>query len=263
THHQPQCFDELFAGHCYREKPVTFRHEPVLLETGGGIANVADLLGNEPFLVYNADILSDLPLRPLIAEHERAGNIVTLALRSGGGPQHISLNRDGGTIVDIRNMLGTGAPEEFVFTGIYAVQPGFLQLLEHGVKRSVIPTFLEMIRRGEKLGGVVIDDGHWWDVGTRAAYLQLHRDLPQLEFPGYGAPDCAWRNAVHASAFVEDGATLRGCSVIGAHAHVAADSNLNDTIVWAGAQIASRSELTNCIVRRDRTAEGNLRDTDI
>jgi mannose-1-phosphate guanylyltransferase/mannose-1-phosphate guanylyltransferase/phosphomannomutase len=263
THHQPQCFDQLFPGKRYRDKPVTFRHEPVLLETGGGIANVADLLGAEPFLVYNADILSDLPLRPLIAEHERAENMVTLALRSGGGPQHISLNGASGEVTDIRNMLATGAPEEFVFTGIYAVQPEFLKLLEHGVKRSVITTFLEMIRRGEKLGGVVIDDGHWWDVGTRAAYMQLHRDLPQLEFPRYGAPDQAWRDAIHASAVVGAGTALHGCSVVGAGAQVHADSILNDTIVWAGAQIASRSQLSNCIVRRDRTAEGILRDTDI
>lgn len=263
THHQPRCFDELLAGNAYRGRPVTFRHEPVLLETGGGIANVADLLGNEPFLVYNADILSDLPLRPLVAEHERAGNIVTLALRSGDGPQHISLDRERGQIMDIRNLLGTGAPEEFVFTGIYVVQPEFLRLLEPGVKRSVIPTFLEMIRRREKLGGVVIDDGHWWDVGTRAAYLQLHRDLPGLEFPRYPAPHARWRDSVHTTATIESGAALRGCSVVGAGAHVGAASNLNDTIVWSGAQIASRSELTNCIVRRDRSAEGVLRDTDI
>ena len=263
THHQPHCFDELFAGNTYRERPVTFRHEPVLLETGGGIANVTDLLGDEPFLVYNADILSDLPLRPLLAEHERAGNVVTLALRSGEGPQHISLDRERGRIIDIRNLLATGAAEEFVFTGIYAVQPEFLRLLEPGVKRSVIPTFLEMIRRGDKLGGVVIDDGHWWDVGTRAAYMQLHRDLPTLEFPRYAPPDPHWRDSVHVSATVEPGAALRGCSVVGAGARVGAHSNLNDTIAWSGAQIASRSDLTNCIVRRDRSAEGVLRDTDI
>lgn len=263
THHQPQCFDQLFAANSYRDKPLTFRHEPVLLETGGGIANVADLLGDQPFLVYNADILSDLPLRPLLAEHERAGNMVTLALRSGAGPQHISLNRETAQLIDIRNMLGTGAPEEFIFTGIYAVQPEFLKLLEPGVKRSVIPTFLEMIRRGDKLGGVVIDDGHWWDVGTRAAYLQLHRDLPRLEFPRYGAPDPAWRDAIHTTAVIQAGATLRGCSVVGADARVGAASILDDAIVWSGAQIASRTELTNCIVRAERKAEGILRDTDI
>ncbi|MBA2270304.1 MAG: NTP transferase domain-containing protein [Chthoniobacterales bacterium] len=264
THHQPQRFAETFPTGSYRGLPLQFRQEPVLLETGGGIANVADLLGDEPFLVYNADILSDLPLAPLLAEHQRSGNIVTLALRSQAGPQHISLDRHTGRLVDIRNLLGTGAPEEFVFTGIYAVEPEFHRWLQPGVKRSVIPTFLEMIRRGAKLGGVVIDEGHWWDVGTRSAYMQLHRDLPSLPFPHYAAPhDGAWRAAIHGSATVAEGATLRGCSVAGAGSHIGADAVLEDTIAWPGAQIASRSDLRNCIVRSHRKAEGTLRDIDV
>ena len=263
THHQPQRFDEVFPSKTYRGFPLQFRHEPVLLETGGGIANVADWLGDEPFLVYNADILSDLPLAPLLAEHRRAGNMVTLALRSQGGPQHVSLDRATGRLVDIRNLLGTGAPEEFVFTGIYAVEAEFHRWLQPGVKRSVIPTFLEMIRRGAPLGGVVIDQGHWWDVGTRTAYMQLHRDLPSLPFPQYALQDAAWRTAIHGSATVAEGAKLRGCSVVGAGSHVGANAVLDDTIAWPGAKIASRSDLRNCIVRSHRKAEGTLRDIDI
>jgi mannose-1-phosphate guanylyltransferase/mannose-1-phosphate guanylyltransferase/phosphomannomutase len=263
THHQPKRFDEIFPTKTYEGRPLQFRHEPVLLETGGGIANVADLLGNEAFIVYNADILSDLPLAPLLEEHARAGNMVTLALRSQAGPQHICFDRESGKIVDIRNLLGTGHPEEYVFTGIYAVQPEFHRLLDKGVKRSVIPTFLEMIRRGIKLGGVVIDEGHWWDVGTRTAYMQLHRDLPSLPFPRYALHDREWRETVHRSATVAKGATLRGCSVVGAGSHIGANAVLDDTIAWPGAQIASRSDLRNCIVRSHRKAEGTLRDIDI
>jgi mannose-1-phosphate guanylyltransferase len=263
THHRPERFDQIFDQSGYRGRSVTFRHEPVLLETAGGIANVADLLGGKPFLVYNADILSDLPLAPLLEEHERSGNVVTLVLRSGAGPRHIAFDHQRRRIVDIRNMLGSGAPDEFVFTGIYAVEPDFLRWIEHGVKRSVIPAFLEMIRRDAKLGGVVIDDGYWWDVGTRAAYMQLHRELPSLRFPRYGDPDPHWRDSVHPSAKIGEGAELRGCTVIGAGARVAEGAILHDTIVWRDAQIASRAELTNCIVRADRRAEGILRDTDI
>jgi mannose-1-phosphate guanylyltransferase len=265
THHQPERFTEIFgrARPCYRDRPIEFRHEPVLLETAGGIANIADSLGKEPFLVYNGDILTDLPLAPLVEEHFRAGNVVTLALRSGGGPQHVAFDAKTARIVDIRNQLGTGAPDEFVFTGVYMISPEFLRWLEPGVKRSVIPVFLELIRRGEKLGGIVIDEGHWWDVGTRAAYLQLHRDLPALKFPRYAVDDPRWQRRIHETAQIEKGAELRGCSVAGAGARVGAEAILEDTIVWPGAQIASRSNLRNCIVRAHQKAEGTLRDIDI
>ncbi len=263
THHEPQCFNENFPDGEYRGCPLRFRHEPVLLETGGGIANVRDLLGAEPFLVYNADILSDLPLEPLLREHERAGNLVTLALRSHSGPQQIAFDRAGGKVIDIRNLLGTGKLDEFLFTGIYAVQPEFLHRLTPGVKRSVIPAFLELIKDGAKLGGVIVDEGEWWDVGTRSAYMQLHRDLPALPFPRYAPEVESWRKRIHSTAKVEAGAEVRGCSVVGANARVGAGAILDDTIVWPGAQIASRSNLRNCIVRSQQKAEGTLRDIDI
>ncbi len=263
THHRPERFDETFPSGTYGGLPLRFRHEPVLLETGGGIANVADILGDKPFLVYNADILSDLPLRPLIEEHERAGNMVTLALRSQDGPKHIAFDRAMGKVVDIRNLAGTGRPDEFVFTGIYAVQPEFLASLRAGEKRSVIPTFVEMIHHGAKLGGAVIDEGYWGDVGTREAYMQLHRDLPGLEFPGYALRDRSWCATVHETAQIAEGVEMRGFSVVGARAQIGADAILDDTIVWPGAQIASRSQLRNCIVRADQKVEGTLCDTDI
>lgn len=261
THHRPEVYEDLMAA-TYRGVPVNYRHEPVLLETGGGIANVQDLLGREPFLVYNGDILSDLPIAPLLAAHENSGNVVTLALRSGGGPQHVAFDRMAGKLVDIRNQLGTGARDEFVFTGIYVAQPEFVEMLAPGVKRSVIPTFLELIRK-EKLGGAVIDDGHWWDVGTRAAYLDLHRQLPRLNFPQYPVDDPDWRARIHPSAEVHATAQLGGVSVIGAGATIGSGAHLEDTIVWPGAQITSRSRLRNCIVRSHSIADGDFSDLDL
>src|SRR5260221_425111 len=69
THHLPEKYADAFPDSIYKGTPVTFRHEPVLLETAGGIANIADLVRDESFLVYNGDILTDLPLAPLINEH--------------------------------------------------------------------------------------------------------------------------------------------------------------------------------------------------
>ena len=286
THHRPERFAEAFVGSTYRDRQIEFRHEPVLLETAGGIANIADLLSDGPLVVYNGDILTDLPIDRLIENHFRENNIVTLALRSGGGPKHVALDSRSGRIIDIRNQLGTGAPEEFLFTGIYVVDPKFVDLLERGVKRSVIPHFLEMIRRGDKLGGVVIDDGHWWDVGNREAYLALHRELSNsqsrksdlqiapavskrphlgspLKFPNYPVDNPEWKVPIHPTAVVDSTAKLRGCSVVGPDCRVGAEAILTDTILWSGAQIASGSELVGCIVRSHQNAAGTHRNIDI
>jgi mannose-1-phosphate guanylyltransferase len=263
THHRPERFAEIFPMSKYGDRPIEFHHEPILLETAGGIANIAQSLRNEPFLVYNGDILTDLPLASLIEAHFSGGNIVTLALRSSAGPKQIAFDPASGCVLDIRNQLGTGAPDEFVFTGTYLVDPKFVDLLERGVKRSVIPAFLDLIRCSEKLGGVLIDQGYWWDVGNRDAYLQLHRELPALKFPIYPVKDPDWRTPVHKTAVVDQTAQLRGCSVIGANCHVGAGAVLQDTILWPDSQIASRSDLRDCIVRSGRKAEGVQRNRDI
>jgi NDP-sugar pyrophosphorylase family protein len=293
THHRPERFGETFAGSptgrtrpvarsTYRDRHIEFFHEPDLLETAGGIANIAGAIGREPLLVYNGDILTDLPLAGLIDHHVRAGNMVTLALRSDAAPKHISFNSATGRVIDIRNQLGAGAPEEFVFTGVYVVDPKFVDCLERGVKRSVIPHFVEMIRRGERLGGVVIDEGHWWDVGNREAYLQLHRELSRngdlqiaaaagkppflgnaADFPSYPVDNPHWRIPIHRTATMDPTAKLRGCSVVGKDCRVGADAILEDTILWPGAQIASGSELVRCIVRTHTKVAGTHRNIDI
>ena len=123
------------------------------------------------------------------------------------------------------------------------------------MKRSVIPYFIDSIRSGSNIGGVVIDEGHWWDVGNRDAYLQLHRELPDKDFPRYPVGDPDWRSPIHKTAMVDPRAQVRGCSVVGKNCRVGAEAVLEDTILWPSAQIASRSELIGCIVRtRDKVS---------
>lgn len=261
THHLAGAYE----GSEYRGRPIAFRHEPVLLETGGGLKNVADLLGDETFIVYNGDVLTDQPLAGAIAHHRAAGNLVTLILRSGGGPRHIALDRETGRLVDIRNLLGSGRPAEHAFSCVYLMEPEFLRHIPAGEVISVIPIFLDLIRRGAPVGGVVVEDGEWRDLGSRGEYLRIHRDLraemPPV-FPRYGAPEEGWRQWIHPTASIGEGARISGNTAIGAGARVGEGASLENCIVWPGAEIASHSALTRCIVRGSQRAAGVCQDQD-
>jgi mannose-1-phosphate guanylyltransferase len=263
THHRADRFAEVFPESKYRDRSIRFFHEPELLETAGGLANIAEALSDEPLLVYNGDILTDLPLARLIDNHFRAGNIVTLALRTGAGPKHIAFDPSTNQVIDITNRLGTGASHDFIFTGIYIVERAFVDLLERGVKRSVIPHFVDLIQRGKKVGGIVIDEGRWWDVRNRGWYLALHNDLRSLDFPNFPIGDPDWRVPVHSTAVVDATAQVRGCSVVGRNCGVESGAVLVNTILWPGAKIASQSRLQNCIVRSHRKVAGVHRNIDI
>jgi len=221
THHRAEAYARFYPEGAHDGCPIVFRHEPELLETGGGIGNVADLLGGGDFIVYNGDILTDLPLAPAIAAHRASDNLVTLVLRSDGAARHIAWDAGTGKVGDIRNMLGTGLPTPYQFTGIYICRPEFLGRLHRG-KHSVIVPFLESIADGGRLGAVVADEGDWWDLGTRETYLEASLGLPASGFPRYAEPleMGEWTARVHPASRIEDGADVDATSIVCAGAVV-------------------------------------------
>ena len=245
THHRAEVYARFFPENTHRGLPLVFRHEPVLLETGGGIKNVEDLLGDEPFIVYNGDILTTLPLQPAIDHHFAAGNEVTLVLRSGGGPLQIAYDPKSGRVLDIGNRLGC-ALGTHLFTGIYVVNPAFLRRLRLE-KASVVPAFTAMISEEAALGGIVLDEGNWWDLGTRDQYLEVHRALRAVD------PQTAW---IHPDAILGPEVKITGSTFIGPGAEIGANAELHDSILWDGTRIAKESVLHRCIVTDGQSVSG-------
>lgn len=200
-------------------RPTHLFHERDLLETGGGIRNIAEWAGGEDVLVHNGDIFSTMALPALIAAHEASGNAVTLALRSEGAGRHIAF--DGERVRDIRNMIAQGEGTHH-FSGIYCFSPELLERIPAGEKVSVIPAFLELAKQG-RIGGVLLDEGDWFDLGDEASYLAAHREL-------------ALAARIHETAVISPRAVVER-SVIGPRAMVEAGAVVKDSVVWPGARV--------------------------
>lgn len=247
THHLPQAWQDFLALPECQARDISLFHEPVLLETGGGLRNIAGWAGEQALLVHNGDIFSTLPLEKLIAAHEVSGLPVTLALRSHGAEKRVALDDSQTRVTDLRHALGR-ATGTHVFSGIYCANPDFIGHLPAGEIISVIPAFLDLVRE-EKLGAVVLDEGVWLDLGDRDSYLQAHREL-------------ALGPAIHPLARVEAGALVEN-SVVGPGALVASGAIVRDSVLWPETLVSGDAVLDGCIVCNRQPVRGRHRHEDL
>jgi len=260
THRLPSLFYEFFSGNAYDGHSLTLAHEPDLLETGGGIKNVEGILGKEPFIVYSGDILTDVALEPLIAEHFRVGNDVTMGLRQNTGLGAGVVMRDG-RIVEISTK--SNPKENFDYANISVWNPEIFARIPAKRKISFIPILIDWINQGGTIGGLPLDDGNWFNIGSRKQYLDVHRAISTEHWRPVYVKTRDWAESVAQNAHVDPTAQVRGCSVVGPDCSVGAEAVLEDTILWSNAEIASKSQLHGCIVRSRKKVSGIHRNIDI
>lgn len=216
THHLPEKWQGFGGG-----RDLTFFHEPILLETGGGLKNIEEWVEEGSLLIHNGDVFSSMDLKKLVYAHESSGDEVTLALRSHDGEKRISLS-EAQRVEDVRSEV-RGLPGTHGFTGIYCVKKSFLKRIPAGEIIAVIPALQQLVRE-DGIGGVVLDEGDWMDLGDVESYLTAHRQLA-LETP------------IHPEAVIEEGALIEN-SVIGKGARIASNTRIIDSVVWPGACVS-------------------------
>lgn len=175
THHLADRYDEMFPGRQWRGIPIQFMHEPILLDTGGGIKNIEDLLTDDSaILCYNGDIYSDIALEKLIAAHQATGADATLALRTKGHLLNVDID-DLGDITDMRGALNRPGSLRCLFTGIYAIETSVVQYIEKNKVESIVDTFLRMIAEHPgSVRGIILDEGTWDDIGSPETYASIN-----------------------------------------------------------------------------------------
>ena len=191
------------------------------------------LVRGETFIIYNGDILCDLPLEPRRRRISRGETKSRSCCDPPGGPLHISL--DGQAAACSTSPIGSRVHAAALsFHRHLHRQPGVsFRRIPSRTKISVIPIFLNMIQKASTLGGVVIDEGHWWDLGTRE---KVSGRAPVLRAAGFRvrlrARRAGWPQWKHPGAQVAAGARVAGATAIGAGASVGERAQVTDCMLW-------------------------------
>lgn len=232
THHLPEKWEEAFPGHQWEDVTLHFSHEPVLLDSGGGLKKVEEWIGGEDILVCNADNLTTLPLQKLIDIHAHSSARATLALQSYGYKTNVGYDPASGRITDMRHHLGV-TPGTHQFIGIYCLSASVLDLLPPDVPASIVPAFLNLISGGEAQGAI-FDHDLWIDLGTPDVYISSHRLVPGVR--------------IHPEARISPMAHIDEWSVVGPRTVIPEETTLDNCIVWPDTVLQPRTRYSNQIL---------------
>ena len=244
--------------------------DPVPLGTAGAVKNAEPLLGDGQLLVLNGDVLTDLDLSALVAQHDASGAAGTLALTPVPDPSRYGLVR---LFPDrrVEEFLEKPRPDQLrpgepflINAGTYLLEREVLEAIPPGEPCSIERDVFPVLAAAGRLAGFP-SDSYWRDIGTPESYLQAHLDVlagavrtdaptgdhhigPDTRIAagatiGTGAtigPDCA----------IERGATVTR-SVVGAGARIGRDAVVEGAILGAAVRVGERARICDGAVVGD------------
>ena len=152
---------------------ISYLHEPHALGSAGALNLLRAELA-EPFIVMNADLLTNVNLAALLRFHREGANLMTIGVR------RFELQVPYG-VVEIHDEQVSSLREKpafgfFVNAGVYAVEPAAVALMPAELEAFSMTDLVEAaLARGERVGSFPIRE-YWLDIGQLADYQRAHSD---------------------------------------------------------------------------------------
>jgi mannose-1-phosphate guanylyltransferase len=224
---------------------ITWITEREPLGTGGAVVSALDHLDDDAFFALNGDILTDLDLTAMLESHRERGAVATIALHHAEDARAFGLvvTDPTGRVTEFREKPPDPIAGD-INAGTYVLEPAALRAWHAGtylwIEGEVFPV---LIRDGAVVHG--FDAGAYWlDLGTPEQYLRAHVDLLAGRVRGisYDAP---W---VGPGASVDPSARVGRSVVIGEAARVGAHADVEEAVLFAGAEVDEDARVMRSIV---------------
>ena len=149
---------------------IQYSPEQQALETAGGIANALPLLGEQPFLVVNGDIYTEIDFAPLAnLAHSLSPNLAHL-LMVDNPPQHPQ-----GDFAIVDGRLSESGATKLTFSGVGVYHPSLFASVGRGQAAKLAPLLREAMAK--QLATASYYDGVWHDIGTPERLHNLDQQL--------------------------------------------------------------------------------------
>ena len=227
------------AGTQYGHSNISYSHEPEILGTAGAMRKAASMLGNEPFVVMNSDMIIEIPLQEVLEYHRNLDSDVTLVIMKDARFAHYGgLYFEG----DPLRLSGfrSGPGESYHYTGFQVVSPRILDSIPVNQKSGIFTDIYPAHIADWKIHGFVYH-GLWKEMGNLKEYLRTSLESHRNPLPEPLRPSGSNGSLISDDAEIQDG------------------TEIFDSIIMGGAKVETGARVEHCIIGWDVSVSGSIR----
>ena len=239
------------------------------LGTGGSVKNAEDFI-DDTLIVISGDALTDINLEKALFYHKTKKSKATLVLKNEAYPTEygVVITNDDGEIIRFLEKPSWGEVfSNTINTGIYILEPTVLDYYKKGdsfdFSKDLFPKLLE---DATPMYGYVTQD-YWCDIGDLNSYKQTQFDMLEgkVKFSSdyIEIQNGIWTQEhieieknvtllppiyIGKNAFIKEGATIEGFSIIGDNCTIGKDSTIKKSIIWNHTTIGTKTNLRGVVL---------------
>jgi len=239
-HHYQQLLDYLAGGAFSVD--IDVRVESEILGTGGGIKNTSDFWDDEPFVVINSDILTNIDLSRAYEHHIEKRGLATLILHDCEPFNQVQI--DSNHLVT--EFFPKNGPGRLAFTGIHILDPEMLSHFPEEAFFNIIGCYTQLIQSGRKIRAFISEDHYWHDIGSVEGYVQANKTLLGDRFSkGTGCQ-------------VDPSAKLEEWVVVGDEGRIERDVEIKRSILWEAVTVRAGVKVIDSIITSSQDVRQDL-----
>jgi NDP-sugar pyrophosphorylase family protein len=200
THHFADMVADYLSAHHNFGMHIEISREQLLLDTGGGLKQAAHFFldsqsqDDEPFLLHNVDVLSDIDFHTMLCRHNETGALATVAVHERPTSRYLLFDELGrlcgrrsgmdGPAELVRNRIKIRA---LAFSGIHIISPRIFSLISEQAAFSIVPVYLRLAAAGEPIVAFSADQYYWRDLGRPEQIAEATHDIESGKYRPYRA----------------------------------------------------------------------------
>lgn len=252
-HYLSNVIEEYFGDGSALGLKIYYSLEEKPLGTAGAVKLAEEFFDDEPLVVFNGDILTDVNLTEIIAYHKAKKARATITMIRVTDPTAYGLiftNDEGEVTRFLEKPSWDEATVDTVNAGIYVLDPSVFRYVPrneaYSFERGLFPLLLQL---NEKVVGYTTD-AYWLDIGSPVKYLQAHTDIlldrVKVDLDAERREGNIW---VGKDVDIDPSAEIRGPVFIGDRAKVRKRVRLKEfTILNAGVCVDDKATLEHVLV---------------